>query len=76
MEDGVAWYLDKYYSFRFYTLKNNMIYIREGQESIFHKFEEIAIHIIAKYNRKLLISIRPHAEGFIENSIDQPYEVH
>lgn len=53
-----------------------MIYIREGQESIFHKFEEIAIHIIAKYNRKLLISIRPHAEGFIENSIDQPYEVH
>ena len=53
-----------------------LIYIKEGQESIFHQFENIAIPIISKYNGRLLLRIRPDENSFIENSIDKPYEVH
>ena len=53
-----------------------LIYIKEGQENIFHQFEDIAIPIIAKYNGKLLFRVRPGNESFIEHHIDKPYEIH
>jgi uncharacterized protein (DUF1330 family) len=53
-----------------------LIYVKEGQENIFHQFEDIAIPIIAKYNGKLLFRVRPGNESFIEHHIDKPYEIH
>ena len=53
-----------------------LIYIKEGREKTFHEFEDVAIPIIAKYNGRLLLRVRPQKEGFIENSIDKPYEIH
>ncbi len=53
-----------------------LIYIKEGQEEIFHQFEDIAIPIISKYNGRLLLRIRPGENAFIEYSIDKPYEIH
>jgi|SRR4030095_2293738 uncharacterized protein (DUF1330 family) len=53
-----------------------LIYIKEGQEHIFHQFEELAIPIIAKYNGRLLLRIRPGGNSYIENNIEKPYEVH
>jgi uncharacterized protein (DUF1330 family) len=53
-----------------------LIYIKEGQEEIFHRFEDIAIPIISKYKGKLLLRIRPDKVSFIEYSIDKPYEIH
>lgn len=53
-----------------------LIYIKEGQESIFHQFEDIAIPLIANYNGQLLLRVRPDNEAFIENSIEKPYEIH
>jgi len=53
-----------------------LIYIKEGEENIFHQFEDIAIPLIAKYNGKLLFRIRPTDESFIEHNIDKPYEIH
>ena len=53
-----------------------LIYIKEGQENVFHEFEDIAIPIIPKYNGRLLLRIRPSENTFIEYSIDKPYEVH
>ena len=53
-----------------------LIYIKEGQESIFHQFEDIAIPAISKYNGKLLLRVRPDADNFIENNIERPYEIH
>jgi uncharacterized protein (DUF1330 family) len=53
-----------------------LIYIKEGQEEIFHQFEDIAIPIISKYNGRLLLRIRPDENSFIESSIDKPYEIH
>jgi uncharacterized protein (DUF1330 family) len=53
-----------------------LIYIKEGQENIFHQFENIAIPLISKYNGRLLLRIRPDENSFINYDIDKPYEIH
>ncbi|MEO6638954.1 MAG: DUF1330 domain-containing protein [Ginsengibacter sp.] len=53
-----------------------LVYIKEGQENIFHQFEDIALPTILKYNGRLLLRIRPGDESFIEHHIDKPYEIH
>lgn len=53
-----------------------LIYIKEGQENVFHEFEDIAIPIISRYHGRLLLRIRPSENTFIEYSTDKPYEVH
>lgn len=53
-----------------------LIYIVPGQEAVFDQFENMAIPIIAKYNGKLLLRVRPGENGFIEHHIERPYEIH
>jgi len=53
-----------------------LIYIIDGQEEVFNQFESIAIPIIAKYNGRLLLRVRPNEQSFIEHRIDKPYEIH
>jgi hypothetical protein len=53
-----------------------LVYVKEGQEQVFHQFEEIAIPAILKYNGRLLLRVRPNEESFIEHHIDKPYEIH
>lgn len=53
-----------------------LIYIQDGQEDTFHKFEEIAIPIISKYNGRLLLRVRPTTNDYIESKIEKPYEIH
>ena|SRR5690348_1231991 len=53
-----------------------LIYIKQGQEKVFDQFEEIAMPLIAKYNGRLLLRVRPTENSFIENHIDTPYEIH
>jgi hypothetical protein len=53
-----------------------IIYVKEGQELVFHQFEDIAIPAIAKYNGRLLIRVRPDADSVIEDNIGKPYEIH
>ena len=53
-----------------------LIYILEGQESVFDQFEAIAIPSIPKYRGRLLLRVRPERTAYIENSLDPPYEIH
>lgn len=53
-----------------------LIYIKKGEENVFHQFEDIAIPAILKYNGRLLLRIRPNENSFIEHCIDKPYEIH
>jgi uncharacterized protein (DUF1330 family) len=53
-----------------------LIYILNGQETVFNEFEDIAIPIIAKYNGQLLLRVRPDQNAYIESSIGKPYEIH
>jgi uncharacterized protein (DUF1330 family) len=53
-----------------------LIYIVPGQEKIFDQFEHVAIPIIAKYNGRLMLRVRPHETSFIGLHTDKPYEIH
>ncbi|RZK47464.1 MAG: DUF1330 domain-containing protein [Pedobacter sp.] len=53
-----------------------LIYIKPGKEAIFDQFESVALPLIAKYNGKLLLRVRPGDDAFIESSIEEPYEIH
>ena len=53
-----------------------LIYIKEGQETVFNQFEDIAIPTILKYNGQLLIRVRPDKDAYIESNIENPYEIH
>lgn len=53
-----------------------LIYVIPGEEVVFNQFEAIAIPIIAKYNGKLLLRVRPDNQSFIESNIENPYEIH
>jgi hypothetical protein len=41
-----------------------LVYIKEGQESVFHQFEDIAIPAILKYNGRLLLRVRPTENSY------------
>ena len=53
-----------------------LIYIKDGQETVFDQFEDIAIPIISKYNGRMLLRIRPGADSVIESNMESPYEIH
>jgi uncharacterized protein (DUF1330 family) len=53
-----------------------LIYIKAGQEAVFHQFENVAIPLIAKYNGTLLLRIRPSLDTIIESNTENPYEIH
>ena len=53
-----------------------LVYIKPGQEATFDQFESVAIPIIAKYNGKFLLRVRPSAESVIEAAMEKPYEIH
>ena len=53
-----------------------LIYILEGQETVFNQFEAIAISTISKYNGRLLLRVRPDENAYIASNIENPYEIH
>jgi hypothetical protein len=53
-----------------------LIYIIDGQENVFNQFEDVAIPIIAKYNGRLLLRVRPDDHSFIGPQVEKPYEIH
>ena len=53
-----------------------LIYVLEGQETVFNQFEAVAIPAISKYNGRLLLRVRPGEDGYIESNIKKPYEIH
>lgn len=52
------------------------VYVREGKEDIFHKFESLVLPLLSKYNGKLLLRLRTNEAQLIEGELEVPYEVH
>lgn len=53
-----------------------LIYLKEGQETVFDQFEAVAIPLIAQYNGELLLRLRPDDTAVIAQGIEKPYELH
>ena len=58
------------------TILTQLIFIKPGQEEVFHQFEDVAIPLIRKYNGTLLLRVRPDDEAFVETNMEKPYELH
>jgi|SRR6185437_13166721 uncharacterized protein (DUF1330 family) len=57
-------------------LITQIIYIKEGTESVFDQFEAIAMPLISKHKGRVLFRMRTAAAEMIEASIPRPYEIH
>jgi hypothetical protein len=53
-----------------------LIFIKEGRETIFHEFEDNVLPLLDNFNAKLVYRIRPEREQFISASEELPYEIH
>ena len=53
-----------------------LVYVKEGQEKIFHQFEDVVMPMISKHNGQLLLRVRPDNDAIIERTIESPYEIH
>lgn len=53
-----------------------LIFVKEGKEELFLKFEEFAIPLMKKYNGRIIYRLRPNKENFISESKELPYEIH
>ncbi len=53
-----------------------LIFVKDGQESVFLEFESMAIPLLETYNGKVLYRVRPDKENFIDAEGELPYEIH
>ena len=53
-----------------------LIFVKEGKEETFLKFEDFAIPLMEKYNGRIIYRVRPNEESFINEEKELPYEIH
>lgn len=53
-----------------------LVFVREGREDAFQRFEDHVLPLLSKYNGKLLYRARPSVADVIATDIGHPYEVH
>ena len=53
-----------------------LVYILDGQETVFDEFEARAMPLISRYHGKLLFRVRPDKDAYLESNVEKPYEIH
>jgi len=53
-----------------------LIFIKAGQESVFHAFEDNVLPLLNNHNGELIYRVRPPKESFIASTQELPYEIH
>ncbi|QHT65562.1 DUF1330 domain-containing protein [Rhodocytophaga rosea] len=53
-----------------------LIFLKEGQAELFHKFEDQVLPLVSRHNGELLYRIRPTQNNVIASTMGQPYEIH
>ncbi|HXB07054.1 MAG TPA: hypothetical protein VNW04_08060, partial [Puia sp.] len=53
-----------------------LIYLKPGKEDVFESFETVAIPLIARYNGRMILRVRPSSTAFIDGETSRPYEIH
>lgn len=54
---------------------NQLIFVREGKEAIFHQFEDFVMPLIEQHNGRIIYRLRPDSDNFIAGD-ERPYEIH
>src|SRR6185295_9963618 len=53
-----------------------LIYIHQGHENDFQRFEDIVLPRLIRYSGELVLRLRPDRASMIAGSSELPYEVH
>jgi uncharacterized protein (DUF1330 family) len=53
-----------------------LIYLREGHEATFDRFEDAVLRLLSKHRGELLLRLRPDQASKIDGSSEAPYEIH
>ena len=53
-----------------------LIFIKQGQEELFHQFEDAVLPLLSAHDGELIIRVRPDRNTFIGGSSLHPYEIH
>jgi uncharacterized protein len=57
-------------------LLTQLVWIRPGQEAVFHAFEDVALPLLAKHGGELLLRVRPGPGAVVAATLEAPYEIH
>ena len=53
-----------------------LVFVKNGKEAVFHKFEDFVIPLITKYNGRMMYRVRPAENSFVSALEERPYEIH
>lgn len=53
-----------------------LIFVKEGQEALFHTFEEHVLPLLQAYRGELVFRIRPPESSILTTTQGHPYEIH
>ncbi len=53
-----------------------LIFLKEGQEESFHRFEDHVLPLLDRHNGELIYRVRPPRSAVIETTVEYPYEIH
>ncbi|RAK02809.1 hypothetical protein LX87_00929 [Larkinella arboricola] len=53
-----------------------ILFVKPGQETVFHSFEDQVLPLLERYNGELIYRIRPSESSVIATTLGYPYEIH
>ncbi|GAB3038754.1 DUF1330 domain-containing protein [Spirosoma pulveris] len=53
-----------------------IVFIKEGQEAVFHAFEDQVLPLLERHKGTLLYRVRPEAASVLTTTLGHPYEIH
>ena len=78
--------INLWFLFNFHKLKRGsvftmiyftqIIFVKEGEESTFHLFEDNVLPLLHHHNGELLYRVRPSASEVVATALGNPYEIH
>jgi hypothetical protein len=53
-----------------------ILFVKEGQETVFHSFEDQVLPLLQRHNGELIYRVRPPESSVIMTAFGHPYEIH
>lgn len=58
------------------TYYTQILFVKEGQETAFHSFEDYVLPLLQRYGGELLYRVRPPKQSVVATTLGYPYELH
>ncbi len=58
------------------TYYTQILFVKEGQEGIFHAFEDQVLPLLQRFGGELVYRVRPPKPSVVTTTLGYPYELH